>query len=143
MTHPLGYRKINLTPQWRWWRIRLHVWRPGAQVSDKPHDHRWGFVSLPLWGRFVDTRYERTGELAGVDVAVPDRGAGRRYLPSYEPGIEQVSQALRRPPLPYRCRIGEIHSYVPAGSGWHVSLVFTGRERTTSSRVWSHPEESA
>lgn len=140
--HPLGYRKYYLLRIFGY-AVRLHIWPPNAQISDKPHDHRWSFLSVPLWGRFVDTRYVETaaGSAGGVLQTTPDRGGGRSYVEVLEfgarGGTRFVSRTIRYPLLPYRCRIGEIHSYVPAGSGWHASLVLLGRERRQSSRVWS------
>lgn len=142
--HPLGYIKVNLLSVFGY-RARLHIWR--TDTIEDAHNHRWNFLSIPLWGRFVDRYYmEVPLEYAGgfakpglerVD-SYPDRGAGRRYVPRVTGGetVQPVMAHVRRPLRPWRCRRGEIHSFQPIGSGPHVSLVLLGRPEAVSSDVW-------
>lgn len=131
--HPLGYyrRKISLFG----YSVRLHVWTRAG--SENPHDHRWPFLSIPLAGEFLDVRFEACG---GADYEAqrtfPDRGLGRAYVPQGPSGLRELYRTVRRPLRPWLCRRGEIHAFSPLGSGRHVSLVITGRERTAST-VWS------
>lgn len=133
--HPLGYRKYYLL-RTRWLSIRLHIWRQGG--SEAPHNHRWSFVSVPLWGRFVETRH-RLAEGAShvLHSTTPDRGRGRLYVEHGAHSVPVVRRRTRWPLVPYRCKIGEIHSFAPKGPGWHVSLVLIGREQQSASDVWN------
>jgi hypothetical protein len=137
MTHPLGYRKVYLLRS-RWLSVRLHIWlRDRQQASEAPHNHRWSFVSVPLWGRFTETRHRRGTEGHYLrQSTVPDRGAGWSYAWTGANGLAVDCTRTRWPLLPYLCRIGEIHSFAPKGPGWHVSLVLIGREQQTASDVW-------
>jgi hypothetical protein len=98
---------------------------------------------MPLIGRFVDTRYRETaaGNYLKIDVADRDgvRDDERRYSVSGESNLEVVQRRIRYPFLPYLCRFGEIHSYIPKGKGLHASLVFTGRLRAKVSNIWRDP----
>jgi hypothetical protein len=139
--HPVGFRKYILIAA-SGYRLRLHVWRgPG---NDSRHNHRWWFVSMPLIGCFVETRYrERPGD-DFLKIAVYDEGAmrdrGRVYRQSGDSGLDVVRIRSRYPLIPYLCRIGEIHSFVPRGSGLHVSLVLVGRLCRETSDIWRSPD---
>jgi hypothetical protein len=144
--HPLGYTKVNLLSMFGY-RVRLHIWH--RETVEDAHNHRWNFVSVSLLGRFADTRYMEVPAKFVAGFAepgpervscYPDRGTGRRYQPVTQDVLPRVVQPvmvhLRRPLRPWRCRLGEIHSFRPEGRGPHVSLVLTGRPRAASSDVW-------
>jgi len=142
--HPLGYTKVNLLSVFGY-RARLHIWH--TDTIEDAHNHRWNFLSVPLWGRFTDRRYMEVppdsvnafmeAGLERVD-CYPDRGDGRRYELVVTGGkiVQAVVEYVRRPLRPWRCRRGEIHSFQPIGSGRHVSLVLLGRPESASSDVW-------
>jgi hypothetical protein len=133
--HLLGFRRIVLLAI-RGRRLQLHLWPRGTVASDDRHGHEYAFVSVPLWGSFDDTRWEVVpGEqythlqcYSGATMTV--RATGVRA------GLRVRSRHVRRPLRPYRCRIGEIHSYVPVGDGLHVSLVWAGPRRGMPSDVY-------
>lgn len=134
--HPLGFTKLSL-PLPFGFRVRLHLWFKGAPRSEDRHNHRWSFVSLPLWGHFAELRYAETrGERFMKLDCRPDRGEGRRYTPASTSGLVPIDSCTRKPLRFYRCRRGEIHSFRPLGSGFHASLVFLGRPQRPSSDVW-------
>jgi len=133
--HPLGYRKRYLLRAFGY-AVRLHVWHGSRE---DPHDHRWTFVAVPLRGTFVERRWRITRDY-GEWTRLACRPASGGERPPLEPicsdGITVDRYATRRPWWPYRCRLGEIHSYEPVGRGPHVSLVFLGRVRKPASNVW-------
>jgi hypothetical protein len=134
--HPLGFTKVNLLSV-RGRRIRLHLWH--GEGSEAPHDHRWSFVGIPLWGSFTETRWTITpGPDRHAVTAWPTTTPGGR---SYEPrrpaaALSLDAKRVRRPLVPYRCRLGVIHAYVPRGPRLHVSLVLLAPPRRDTSTVW-------
>lgn len=135
-THPLGFIKLTLL-EVAGRRVRLHVWPRNAEPAQDCHNHRWSFVSLPLWGSFIDTRYAVADTTSHLRLTCrPDRGAGRLVEVDGVGGLVEAARFTRRPLLPYRCRRGEIHSYVPASKRFHASLVVTGRPHSDRSEVW-------
>lgn len=133
--HPLGYTKINLGGVGGY-RARLHIWH--GHGSEKPHDHRWTFLAIPLLGAFTDTRWTPTtgNRYRRADTTPPSAGHDRTYKPAGTGDLIALSHTTRRPLRPYRCRLGEIHSYAPTGRGPHVSLVLLGRPTRPTSTVW-------
>lgn len=144
--HPLGFWKIYLTR--RPWPVRVHIWLDGQIANEDPHDHRWGsinrrrrkpgiaFVSLPLLGTFDDRRYLRApGDDWRLVTCRPDRGDGRMFTDVAPTGLELLAHHIRRPLLPYICRAGAIHSYVPRGR-YGVTVVALGRTKAGESNVW-------
>jgi len=138
--HPLGFRKIRLL-RVAGCTVRLHVWHGG--VNEDPHSHRWSFLSLPLLGRFVDTRWTVVaGDGWTVYDCEPPSGGARPPLREVGPSrLVELRRVVRRPLWPYVCRRGEIHSYRPEGAGRHVSLVFLGRPRRSVSQVWRRVDD--
>jgi hypothetical protein len=132
--HPLGYRKRYLLRAFGY-AVRLHVWHGSRE---DPHDHRWTFVAIPLRGTFLERRWRvRYGGDWIRYVCPPGAGGPDRPLTPDDVGsLAPDLRYLRRPFHPYRCRLGEIHSYEPVGRGPHVSLVFLGRVRREASNVW-------
>lgn len=141
--HPLGFDLRYLARAFGF-AVRLHTW-PATQVAQEdPHDHRFAFVSIPLRGTFLERRWRinrgwRLGDPAGLT-----RHACRPAVRGVRPPLERTGSdglaldwhRLRRPLRPYRCALGEIHSYQPVGDGPHVSLVLLGRVRRETSNVW-------
>jgi len=136
--HPLGFKRYILLSLLGF-RLRLHVWRGAGH--DGSHDHKWWFVSVPLFGRFIDTRYvEADGNLVKINVLDRDgvRDNDRMYHAQGHGGLAVRKVYTRFPFVPYFCPRGEIHSYVPYGGGLHVSLVFIGRPRGDRTTIWRH-----
>lgn len=97
-----------------------------------------GLFSIPIWGNFIDIRYRSlqdgdhylkhcfTGPLIGIR---PVKYIGRG-------GVVEVAKYTRRAGIPYICKAGEIHSYVPKGNGMAISFVITGRPKREFANVW-------
>lgn len=136
--HPVGFRKLVLLSLGGF-RLRLHVWPKGGG-NDSRHDHRWGFISLPILGRFTETRYRAVEGDSFLRIAVADtegmRDSERRYVSHGESNLEVERIKTRYPMVPYICRSGQIHSLVPRGTGRHASLVLTGRIKKETSDIW-------
>lgn len=141
--HPIGFRKVELLRLFGF-RIRLHIWHGNG--SEAPHQHRWPFVGVPLWGRFVDTRWQvQEGVTHEPVLAWPSTApGGRRYrrLLGAAVAVTPVGVRVRYPLLPYRCRLGDIHSAAAVGAGRHVSLVLLGPARSSVSTLWIEREAS-
>jgi hypothetical protein len=133
--HPLGFRKRYLLRAFGY-AVRLHVWHGSRE---DPHDHRWSFVAVPLRGRFLEHRW-RVAHDDGtwIRYACPPGAGGPdwRLEPTRTDGLAKARPFMRRPLWPYRCALGEIHTYEPVGPGPHVSLVFLGKIRRPVSNVW-------
>ena len=139
--HPIGFRKVELLSLFGF-RIRLHIWH--GTGSEAPHRHRWPFVSIPLWGRFADTRWQvRAGGChapAGGGVAVHSGGRRYRRLLGAGDTVTKAGTYVRRPLVPYRCGLDDIHSAAPIGTGRHISRVLLGRARSQVSMMWVERE---
>ena len=138
MRHPLGFTRHQASLVG--YRIRLHVWRGH---SEDRHNHQYGFVSVPLWGSFVETRWdvidgEDYRQLA-CSTAVgntPMRLVGT----SRRAGLRVRSVRTRWPLWPWFCPAAEdVHSLVPKGR-FAVSLVLRGRLRHQFSTVYRAEE---
>jgi hypothetical protein len=136
MRHPLGFVKITLLSV-RGCSLRLHVWTAQSRASHDRHDHRWSFVSVPLWGWFLDTRWARTHGSDLETFAARHPRASREHVldPTGRGALMIRTQRVRSPLLPYVCRRGEIHSYWPL-TRRAASLVLTGRPMLNESQVW-------
>jgi len=135
--HPLGFRRlhIDLGP----YALRLHLSPPDTEPGTDRHDHQYGFVSVPLWGCFHDTRYvEVPGDTYTKAVCHTGTAAAPRRLEESpaRAGLRVVGRHVRWPLRPYYCRSSAVHWHRPAGRGWHASLVFVGRVREEPSRVY-------
>lgn len=140
--HPVGFRKYILLSLLGY-RLRLHVWVNG-RGNDSRHNHRWWFVSVPLFGRFVETRYREIPGRSLVKIAVADRNGvrdnARLYTRKGESELEIVARKVRWPLLPYFCPVRDVHSLVPNGGGVHMSIVLCGRPQSEITEIWRRPD---
>lgn len=132
--HPIGFDKLRLPlPGGR--AVRLHVWS-GEHVDD-PHDHRWSFWHLVLWGEFRDRRYAPVvGDWYATVTARPDRGSGRSYTDVGRGGLIEMATRTRRT-LP-GCYVPRdvVHSFTPVGRGPHITLLVHGKPTRDASTIW-------
>jgi hypothetical protein len=140
--HPVGFRKY-IVFSFLGYRMRVHVW-PDGLGNDSRHNHRWWFVSVPVVGKFVETRYREMAGKSFVKIDVTDkdgvRDGDRSYVAKGESELEVIARRARRPLVPYLCPIGAIHSLVPDGSGLHVSVIFCGRPQSETTEIWRLPD---
>jgi hypothetical protein len=144
--HPLGFRRYELRLFGR--AIRLHYWPANCQPGEDRHTHQYPFVSVPLLGRFADTRYVEVpgDEWQKHTCQTGTKTAARsmREAPGRS-GLRPVGRYVRRPLRPYRCASSAIHWHRPVGKGRHASLVFVGRTLAKPSdvyrRVKDHPAQ--
>lgn len=135
MKHALGFHRYELSLFG--YRLRLHVWLRG-QISEDRHNHQYGFVSMPLFGRFEESRWlEVPGDEYRRLTCETARGASpMRVLPSpARSDLRLRWKRLRRPLVPWVCRPHEVHSLEPLGR-FAVSLVLCGRVLERPSDVW-------
>lgn len=136
--HPLGFFKITLLSLLGF-KLRLHIWpRSRRRVGPGRHDHRWWFVSLPLWGVFEEFRYSQTegSDLERVECFPATDYREQEKVVAGTSGLREIRRYIRRPLVPYRCRQGEIHSLAPKGTGFAMTLVWTGRPQRNSALAW-------
>lgn len=143
--HPTGFKKITLLSLFGY-KIRIHYWPNGAS-SCKPdiHGHRWPFLSFPLLGTFIETRYQRrTGDTYELLHCYSEPLKGPRPVVSVTRGdVEQYMQKTRTMFRPYICPAEAIHSYQPIGSKKSITIVITGRPRCEFAEVWREEKHSA
>jgi hypothetical protein len=147
IVHPAGFRKVRLL-SFAGYHLRLHVWRGGAHTKEDPHQHRWTLVSLPIWGRFKDSRWKPA---TGNDYArYCATSAGKTLIGDhYENNLQLIGSDsvslyksyIRFPLVPYFCDSNAIHTFEPIGNGFHATIVFTGKSRTSLSTVWKSKEK--
>lgn len=141
--HPLGFRKYVLASLFGC-RIRLHVWTE-IVPDHKPHNHRWWFLSVPLFGRFVEHRYREApsadNNFQKIDIGdrFGIRDGIREYRVNGSSRLALLGTRIRYPMVPYICRSDEIHTLTPRKEGVHVSLVLIGRLRRSTSQMWQDP----
>lgn len=119
-------------------RLRIHTWPRGERRLDSPHDHRSWFVSIPLWGKFIERRFEGGGGKSRYDV-LRCHSTSSNGIPVTSPdgfgSLTEVSRQKRYPLIPYLCPAGAIHSLVPEKPGFAATIVLFGPPRTIP-RVW-------
>lgn len=139
--HPVGFRKYVVLALFGY-RLRLHVWSDG-HGNDSRHNHRWWFVSVPIIGRFIETRYRETDGESYLKIDVHDkhgvRDGDRRYVAKGKSELEEIARKVRWPLIPYFCPANDIHSLVPHRVGLHISVVFCGRLESDTSEIWRRP----
>lgn len=142
--HPNGFTKLTLGSIFGY-RIRVHYWPRTEEKYGSRHNHRWWFISMPLFGAFTDNRYEEVPDSNTMRIKVTDQGnvrdSKREYALEGTSGLRLKAKHIRYPLFPYLCRLGEIHSYYPKGNGRHASLVIISPLKTGSSEIWRDPEE--
>jgi len=136
--HPNGFTIRLIASLKNGMRLRLHTWSANDATLESPHDHRSWFISLPLWGKFIERRFQ---EVAGEDREVLEchatsSGNGSPLTTKMGRGsVREVSQHTRYPFLPYFCSSNSIHSYSPQKKGFAASLVLFGPNKKTP-KVW-------
>lgn len=134
ITHPGGFKKILLLSI-AGINVRLHVWGPGGHAIEHPHRHRWSFLSIPLWGKFLDSRLEEIAGDTYTKMSATGYSDNDHRDDHYETNMSRVGatdlvirkEHVRYPLLPYTCDYNDIHTYGPVGNGRHISLVITGK----------------
>lgn len=135
--HPNGFWIYLVKAFWNGARLRLHYWPRGEKRLDTPHDHRSWFISVPLWGRFLEKRFvEADGEDFEVLRCHQTSGNGKPLTTSIGVGnVRQTSQRYRYPFIPYFCGLGAIHALVPKGLGPAITVVLFGPPKKTP-KAW-------
>ncbi len=95
-------------------RIRLHRWYKGRITTNDPHDHRAWFISIPIWGVFVEYRYQEVKGDIPIYRCRPNTSAERLNIyRDGQSGLKVISKHLRLPLIPYFCSKEEIHTVQP------------------------------
>ncbi len=136
--HPTGFKKITLFSAFGY-KVRIHYW-PNGRLGAKPdiHDHRWNFLSIPIRGSFIDTRYRslEEGEYILKQCFTEPKVGVRPVKTVGKGGVVEIARFIRHAGIPYICRAGEIHSYMPETDRAALSFVVTGRPIRDFAKVW-------
>jgi len=137
--HPNGFVIRLLCAFRNGMRLRLHTWPTGVPRLESPHDHRSWFISIPLWGSFLERRYREEPSDTSMDVQrchATTSGNGTPHV-TFERtgGVAEVMTTMRRAFMPYFCPADAIHSFAPTSPRFAASLVLFGPPKRTP-RVW-------
>jgi hypothetical protein len=131
--HTNGFLKIvlhSLSPQGS--KLRIHFWPTGSASAENdadPHDHRWTFLSIPLFGTLYEERYRIAATNAQPEMhelACSPRFSERIKVTSKKAcRLARYGSYTRRPGGPYSCRAGIIHRLFPVDSRPTATLVLT------------------
>lgn len=66
--HGNGFLKVVLAAH-DGWKLRLHIWFPGAPCEENIHDHRWSFASTILCGELLSETFvdDASGPVVGQE----------------------------------------------------------------------------
>jgi len=141
--HPNGFVIRLLRTFKNGMRLRLHTWPKHERRLDTPHDHRSWFVSLPLWGQFIEKRYEENTRGVPVEILRCHSTSGNGQPITTSEGhsaLVERSSRVRRAGVPYFCPAEAVHSFVPTTS-FAASLVLFGPQKQVP-RAFVKPEAS-
>lgn len=131
--HTNGFYKIvlhGLSPTGV--KLRLHLWPNGYSLSEiegDPHNHRWTYFSVPLFGTLYEERF-RVTEAGGrpdmYEMACSPRSSERiTVIGKRSCHLARYATYTRRPGVAYSCRAGIIHRLRPLDSTPTATLVLT------------------
>ncbi|MCF7834352.1 MAG: hypothetical protein K9L98_03460 [Candidatus Pacebacteria bacterium] len=147
--HPNNFFKIILK-NFNNATLRLHVWeKENLPKNDKfslsdVHDHRWSFVSIPLFGEFRELRFkEIQTDLEGVhNVYKYDFSSKSKEIKGgSESKLIQIGEYIREKGNLYSCDMGEIH-YYEASTYPASTIVLTYNTQKKGSFVYKKPSDS-
>lgn len=135
--HPNGFTVRLLMSFANGARLRLHTWSANRGDRSDPHDHRTWFISIPLWGRFVEYRYkEVAGNIPTYRCRSTTTKARLDISRDGQSDVEVTSKHIRYPLVPYFCSQDVIHSYAPMKKSFAASLVLFGPTNGKTPRAW-------
>jgi hypothetical protein len=120
-------------------RLFLHVWE-NAAADSQIHDHRWGFTSIVLAGRLINTTYDldvsERSDMSGTPIAAYSSDGttfaldpiGGRMVVAMERARAILGRGAR-----YSQESTELHQV--AGAAGTVTLVARGRHVKPTARV--------
>jgi hypothetical protein len=152
--HLNGFSKIVLQDdEKRDIKLRLHLWTekpktPEMEVGDA-HDHRWSYVSIPLFGEFKETRYKErpVKESRGNDKKIRYKCFSRGKTEwlnlerFQEVRLEKVEENTRIKGELYYCKAGQIHTIHPSKYP-AATLVMTFEPKRSYARVYRKKVET-
>lgn len=135
-------------------RIRLHIWNDKPEKNDTEmgdvHDHRWSYVSIPLFGELKETRYKEkslkdssTDTVTKIRYKCFSRGETEWLnLEGYKKvALKKTEVNSRKKGEAYFCKAGEIHTIQPTQYPT-ASLVMTFNPKRTFARVYRNKIET-
>lgn len=134
--HPNGFTVRLLMAFTNGARLRLHTWSADRSDRAGPHDHRSWFISIPLWGRFIERRYREVTGDTSTYLCRATTSSERDVTRSGQSGVEVTSEHARYPFVPYFCSADVIHSYVPLKKNFAASLVLFGPPENKIPKAW-------
>jgi len=139
--HPNGFVKLVIEDNGTE-RIRLHLWTSefDSKAPSNPdiHDHRWSFVSIPLFGDFEEIKFRES-----EDHEITDNSDFKYKYHCYSRGASewlhleelnkvallQFGKTSKFKAEPYFCKAGEIHTLRPLKYPAATIVITYGAER--------------
>jgi len=136
--HGNGFYKIVLAEEAAF-KVRLHVWFPGASAEENIHDHRWWFASRILGGQLVSAVYE---EAAHAEAAAYPEFLYFGRTASEDAWIKPIGQArlvrraesVRRAGETYVLPPGVLHQILSADAGRMTATLMC---QAAPARAWN------
>lgn len=135
--HPNGFTKVKLFSLFGY-SVRLHFWNKKDGIKDDIHDHRWDFWSLPLYGKFLEKKYNFSfhhKELSYSRIACIGGTNGEEVYQQGRNFVFKISEHERKWLRPYKCEAFDIHS-LELQSQYGLTLVLTGPPKRDHALVW-------
>ncbi len=130
--HPNGFIIRNLWTFANKARLRLHTWSNIKNHPNDPHNHRTWFISIPLWGVFLERRFKET--IGNIPTYICRSNISQERLNinfNGFKGLKYLSSHVRFPLIPYFCSQDKIHTFEPINEGFAATLVLFGPPKQT------------
>jgi hypothetical protein len=135
--HPNGFLIRTLLTFWNGARLRIHTWDGNQSDRLDPHDHRTWFISIPLYGVFVEQRFEEIdGNTPIFKCRSTTRGGRLDIQREGQGGLRVIKTITRYPFIPYFVSKEDIHSFRPKTKSFVATLVLFGPPTNKSPRAW-------
>lgn len=134
-------------------KIRLHIWQKKGEITNAEngdiHDHRWSYVSIPLFGELKETRYKEKlftnscTEIKKFRYKCFSRGESEwlNLQGAKEVCLKKITTNSRKKGEAYFCKAGEIHTIEPIIYP-AASLIMTFNPKRTFARVYRNRLEA-
>jgi hypothetical protein len=137
--HGNGFLKVVLAAR-HGWKLRLHIWFPGAPCEENIHDHRWSFASTVLCGELLSETFvdNPAGTVSGVAYQYHARNTGQDSHKIAMGGfrLHSQGQTLRRAGEAYSLPSSVLHRICDyPGKGLVATMMCSAPTRETTNRL--------
>lgn len=137
--HGNGFLKVVLAER-QGWKLRLHIWFPGAPCEENIHDHRWSFASTVLCGGLLSETFtdDPQGAVEGVEYLYHARQGGEESHKVAAGGFRLRSEGrvMRMAGEAYALPSSVLHRICDyPGKGLVATLMCSAPTRQTTNRL--------